>query len=126
MFTWLKKLFSFGTKDGLFLIKKSVRLVVYLVIKNNPQYAIPVTAVITGVQLLIKSKAPAEVIHAAIDKGLTELAEKTSADPMIQAEIKDLSQLIQVNIEPLPADEQFAKFQEVINAFETGLSAATK
>jgi len=112
MWNWLKNLFS-ANKDPLRFVKKAIRITVGLVLINNPQFTLPLSAGLALIEALLKDKAPADVVKAALDKALAELAVKVSDNKVIQVEIRDLANEINLEISGLPQDEQLKKIAEM-------------
>lgn len=111
-------------KDGLFLAKKAARMTAYLVLKNNPQYAIPAALVIGPIYEMISKGSTAAAVKGAIDLGLARLAKEVK-DPLVQAEIADLSSLIE--FEPTGDDgADLGKYKELLDAFKNGMDLAVK
>lgn len=124
MWKWLKSVFSFGSPtqdDPMFWIKKIVRTSVGVVLMNNPQFTVPVAAGLAGVELLLKTKQPADVIKAEIDRQLKALAQNATTNPILRAEIMDLSTMIQVKVAPLPEAEKLVMLQQIIDAIQVGI-----
>lgn len=117
MWNWLKNLFGFGSKDPLRLVKKAIRIAVGLVLVNNPQFTVPVSAALAVIEALLRDRAPAAVVKAALDKALAELAAKVSDNKVIQVEIRDLANEINLEISGLPPDEQLVKIGEMVAEF---------
>ncbi len=116
MWNWLKNLFS-ANKDPLRFVKKAIRITVGLVLINNPQFTLPLSAGLALIEALLKDKAPADVVKAALDKALAELAVKVSDNKVIQVEIRDLANEINLEISGLPQDEQLKKIAEMVAEF---------
>lgn len=116
MWNWLKNLFS-ANKDPLRFVKKAIRITVGLVLINNPQFTMPLSAGLALIEALLKDKAPADVVKAALDKALAELAVKVSDNKVIQVEIRDLANEINLEISGLPQDEQLKKIAEMVAEF---------
>ena len=116
MWNWLKNLFA-ANKDPLRFLKKAIRISVGLVLVNNPQFTLPVSAGLALIEGLIKDKQPADVVKAALDKALAELAAKVSDNKVIQVEIRDLANDINLEISGLPPSEQLAKIAEMVAEF---------
>ena len=116
MWNWLKNLFS-ANKDPLRFVKKAIRITVGLVLINNPQFTLPLSAGLAIIEALLKDKAPADVVKAALDKALAELAVKVSDNKVIQVEIRDLANEINLEISGLPQDEQLKKIAEMVAEF---------
>ena len=116
MWNWFKNLFA-ANKDPLRFLKKAIRIAVGLVLVNNPQFTLPVSAGLALIEGLIKDKQPADVVKAALDKALAELATKVSDNKVIQVEIRDLANDINLEISGLPPSEQLAKIAEMVAEF---------
>ena len=117
MWNWLKNLFG-GNKDPLRFLKKAIRITVGLVLINNPQFTLPLSAGIAVIEALLRDKQPADIVKAAIDKALAELAAKVSDNKVIQVEIRDLANDINIEIAGLPQDEQLKKIAEMVGEFK--------
>jgi hypothetical protein len=125
MWKFLASLFTFGTNDPLFAIRKAVRIASILVLANNPQFAIPVSAAMTTVRILIKDKSPAAAVKSALDMAIAELAVKASDNPLIQGEIKDLSTLINVKVDGTYTESgKLEVLNQIIDAIEVGVKSA--
>lgn len=125
MWNWIKSFFGISlNKDPLRFLKKAIRVTVGLVLLNNPQFSIPLSAAIAGIEMLVRTKQPADLINEAIIKGLDDLAVRASSNPIIQAEIRDLKNDIIIEIKDLPESEKLAKIQEILDAFKVGIEAA--
>jgi hypothetical protein len=116
MWNWLKNLFS-ANKDPLRFVKKAIRITVGLVLINNPQFTLPLSAGLAVITALLAEKAPVDVVKAALDKALAELAVKVSDNKVIQVEIRDLANEINLEISGLPQDEQLKKIAEMVEEF---------
>lgn len=116
MWNWLKNLFG-GNKDPLRFVKKAIRITVGLVLINNPQFTLPLSAGLAVIEALIKDKQPVDVVKAALDKALAELAAKVSSNKVIQVEIRDLANEINLEIAGLPQDQQLKKIAEMVEEF---------
>lgn len=116
MWNWLKNLFS-KNKDPLRFVKKALRITVGLVLVNNPQFTLPLSAGLAAIEALLRDKQPADVVKAALDKALAELAAKVSDNKVIQVEIRDLANEINLEISGLPPDEQLVKIGEMVAEF---------
>lgn len=116
MWNWLKNLFS-ANKDPLRFVKKAIRITVGLVLINNPQFSAPLAAGLAVITALLRDKAPVDVVKAALDKALAELAVKVSDNKVIQVEIRDLANEINLEISGLPQDEQLKKIAEMVEEF---------
>ena len=116
MWNWLKNLFS-ANKDPLRFVKKAIRITVGLVLINNPQFTLPLSAGLAVITALLAEKAPVDVVKAALDKALAELAVKVSDNKVIQVEIRDLANEITLEISGLPQDEQLKKIAEMVAEF---------
>lgn len=116
MWNWLKNLFS-ANKDPLRFVKKALRITVGLVLVNNPQFTIPLSAGLAAIEALLRDKQPADVVKLALDKALAELAAKVSDNKVIQVEIRDLANEINLEISGLPPDEQLVKIGEMVAEF---------
>ena len=116
MWNWLKNLFS-ANKDPLRFVKKAIRIAVGLVLVNNPQFTIPLSAGLAAIEALLRDKQPADVVKLALDKALAELAAKVSDNKVIQVEIRDLANEINLEISGLPPDEQLVKIGEMVAEF---------
>jgi hypothetical protein len=111
-------------KDTLFLAKKAARMTAYLVLKNNPQYAVPVALALGPIYDAIAKGTAAAAVKALIDSGLARLAQEVE-DPLVQAEIADLGSLIE--FEPTgDNDQDLGKLKEVLDAFRNGMDLAVK
>ena len=116
MWNWLKNLFS-ANKDPLRFVKKAIRITVGLVLVNNPQFTLPLSAGLAAIEALLRDKQPADVVKLALDKALAELAAKVSDNKVIQVEIRDLANEINLEISGLPPDEQLVKIGEMVAEF---------
>ena len=116
MWNWLKNLFS-ANKDPLRFVKKALRITVGLVLVNNPQFTLPLSAGLAAIEALLRDKQPADVVKLALDKALAELAAKVSDNKVIQVEIRDLANEINLEISGLPPDEQLVKIGEMVAEF---------
>jgi hypothetical protein len=116
MWNWLKNLFS-ANKDPLRFVKKAIRITVGLVLINNPQFTLPLSAGIAVIEALLREKQPSDLVKAAIDRALAELAAKVSDNKVIQVEIRDLANEINLEIKGLPETEQLAKIAEMVGEF---------
>ena len=116
MWNWLKNLFS-KNKDPLRFVKKAIRIAVGLVLVNNPQFTLPLSAGLAAIEALLRDKQPADVVKLALDKALAELAAKVSDNKVIQVEIRDLANEINLEISGLPQDEQLVKIGEMVAEF---------
>lgn len=116
MWNWLKNLFS-KNKDPLRFVKKAIRIAVGLVLVNNPQFTLPLSAGLAAIEALLRDKQPADVVKLALDKALAELAAKVSDNKVIQVEIRDLANEINLEISGLPPDEQLVKIGEMVAEF---------
>lgn len=116
MWNWLKSLFS-KNKDPLRFVKKAIRIAVGLVLVNNPQFTLPLSAGLAAIEALLKDKQPADVVKLALDRALAELAAKVSDNKVIQVEIRDLANEINLEISGLPQDEQLKKIAEMVEEF---------
>lgn len=116
MWNWLKNLFS-KNKDPLRFVKKALRITVGLVLVNNPQFTLPLSAGLAVIEALLRDKQPADVVKLALDKALAELAAKVSDNKVIQVEIRDLANEINLEISGLPPDEQLVKIGEMVAEF---------
>jgi len=116
MWNWLKNLFS-KNKDPLRFVKKALRITVGLVLVNNPQFTLPLSAGLAAIEALLRDKQPADVVKLALDKALAELAAKVSDNKVIQVEIRDLANEINLEISGLPQDEQLVKIGEMVAEF---------
>ncbi len=116
MWNWLKNLFS-KNKDPLRFVKKALRITVGLVLVNNPQFTLPLSAGLAAIEALLRDKQPADVVKLALDKALAELAAKVSDNKVIQVEIRDLANEINLEISGLPPDEQLVKIGEMVAEF---------
>ena len=116
MWNWLKNLFS-ANKDPLRFVKKAIRITVGLVLVNNPQFTLPLSAGLAAIEALLRDKQPADVVKLALDKALAELAAKVSDNKVIQVEIRDLANEINLEISGLPQDEQLVKIGEMVAEF---------
>lgn len=116
MWNWLKNLFS-KNKDPLRFVKKAIRITVGLVLINNPQFTLPLSAGLAAIEALLRDKQPADVVKLALDKALAELAAKVSDNKVIQVEIRDLANEINLEISGLPPDEQLVKIGEMVAEF---------
>lgn len=122
MWNWLKNLFS-AKKDPLYFLKKSIRIAAGLVLINNPQFTLPLSAGIAVIEALLRDKQPADVVKQALDKALAELAVKVSDNKVIQVEIRDLANDINIEIAGLPESEQLAKIAEMVAEFRKVVEA---
>lgn len=116
MWTRFKNLFS-ANKDPLRFVKKALRITVGLVLTNNPQFTLPLSAGLALIEGLIRTKQPVDVVKAALDRALAELAAKVSDNKVIQVEIRDLANEINLEISGLPPDEQLVKIGEMVAEF---------
>ncbi len=111
-------------KDTLFLAKKAARMTAYLVLKNNPQYAVPVALALGPIYDAIAKGTAAAAVKALIDSGLARLAQEVK-DPLVQAEIADLGSLIEFESTG-DNDQDLGKLKEVLDAFRNGMDLAVK
>ena len=116
MWNWLKNLFAVN-KDPLRFVKKAIRITVGLVLINNPQFTLPLSAGIAAIEALLRERQPTDLVKAAIDRALAELAAKVSDNKVIQVEIRDLANEINLEIKGLPESEQLAKIAEMVGEF---------
>jgi hypothetical protein len=79
---------------------------------------LPLSAGIAVIEALLKDKQPADIVKAALDKALAELAVKVSDNKVIQVEIRDLANEINLEISGLPQDEQLKKIAEMVGEFK--------
>jgi hypothetical protein len=98
-------------------VKKAIRIAVGLVLVNNPQFTLPLSAGLAAIEALLRDKQPADVVKLALDKALAELAAKVSDNKVIQVEIRDLANEINLEISGLPPDEQLVKIGEMVAEF---------
>lgn len=122
MWNWLKNLFS-ANKDPLRFVKKAIRITAGLVLINNPQFTLPLSAGIAVIEALLRDKQPADVVKDALNKALAELAAKVSDNKVIQVEIRDLANEINLEISGLPQDEQLKKIAEMVEEFRKVVEA---
>lgn len=112
-------------KDKMFFVKKAARITAYAVIKNNPQYAIPAALIIGPIYEMISKGSTAAAVKEAVDLGLAKLSENVK-DPLLKEEVKDLGELIDVNITEGDEDERLGQFKEVIDSFKAGIDLAIR
>lgn len=116
MWNWFKNLFA-ANKDPLRFLKKAIRIAVGLALINNPQFTLPVSAALAVIEGLLRDKQPVDVVKAALDKALAELAANVSDNKVIQVEIRDLANEINLEIAGLPPSEQLVKIAEMVAEF---------
>ena len=116
MWNWLKNLFS-ANKDPLRFVKKAIRITVGLVLINNPQFTLPLSAGLAVIEKMLLEKFSADIVRAALNQSLAELAVRVSDNKVIQLEIRDLANEINLEISGLPQDEQLKKIAEMVEEF---------
>jgi hypothetical protein len=60
-------------------------------------------------------------VKAEIDRQLKSLAQNATTNPILRAEIMDLSTMIQVKVAPLPESEKLVMLQQIIDAIKVGV-----